>query len=121
MMLSSRMRHGRWCILHLEPNQLVVIEFRRTSTNQMTHLTSIKKWLWKKDHSNKVWIMRKIFLPWKNGIPSVIYFPRWHKIDEKFITWMWRLLSWIETWKRMFSCLIHKVFLWRDKNKKYAS
>jgi hypothetical protein len=48
MMLSSRMGHGSWWIFHLETNQLDVAGSTRTSTNQMAHLKSIRRGLWKK-------------------------------------------------------------------------
>jgi hypothetical protein len=40
MILSSRIGHGSWWTLHLEPNQLDASGYSRTTTNQMDHFTS---------------------------------------------------------------------------------
>jgi hypothetical protein len=52
-MLSSKMGHRSWWILHLEPNQLDASGSTRTSTNQMAHFTSIRQGLWQKDMAQK--------------------------------------------------------------------
>jgi hypothetical protein len=49
MVLSSRMGHGNWWILHLEPNELVVGGSIRTTTNEMSHFISINPGFWWKD------------------------------------------------------------------------
>jgi hypothetical protein len=86
MMLSSIMGHGRWWILHSEPNQSTASGYSRTSIDQMAHLKRTNQGSWKKDlHRKKVFIMRRLFPPQQNVLPSVLYFPLKHKMDGKFI------------------------------------
>jgi hypothetical protein len=92
MILSSRMGHGSWWILHLDPTQSTASGYSRMSTNQMAHLKSTRKGSKDLDRK-KVFIMRRILPPWKNGLPSILYFPWNHRMDGKLIKWMWRLLS----------------------------
>jgi hypothetical protein len=89
MMLSSRMGHGNWWTLHMEPNRLAASGYSRTNIDQMGHLTSTKQGLWKKDlHRKKVLIMRRLLPPQQNGLPFVIYLPWQHRTGGKFIKWM---------------------------------
>jgi hypothetical protein len=75
---DALIKNGMWKLVDppFEPNQLDTSGSLRTSTNQITHLKSTKQCSWQKDlHRNKVLIMKRIFTPYQNGIPSILYFP----------------------------------------------
>ena len=106
MILSWRMGCESWWDLHLEPNQLVVSGSSKPSTNNMSHLKRTHQGLWKKHlHRNKVLIMRWISPQEQNVLPFILNISWELRMKENFIKWMWIPLHWMETWKRMSSCL----------------
>lgn len=63
-------------------------------------------------------IMNIPLLPRRNKLPPWLSFPWQIRMDGNFIKYIWRLLSWMETCKKISSCLNHKVLLWRNMNKR---
>jgi hypothetical protein len=64
MILSSRMEHGSWWTLHMEPTRLAVSGYSRTSIDQMANLTRKKQGSWLNYfHRKMVLIMRRLFPP----------------------------------------------------------
>ena len=88
---DALIKNGTWKLVDppFGTKPITASGYSRTSTDQMAHLTNIRQGLWQKDlQRKKVLIMRRIFLPQQNGLPSVLYFPWQHKMDRKFIKWM---------------------------------